>query len=76
MVGMGINEKTSQNMPALSTTVAISHMGGLCGVRMVECKRYDLNTHLPHPAIEFVLISSCGTNSAWAPGKVISPDYS
>lgn len=54
---MGTNEKICQNTLALSTSLAIRHMGNPGGIRMVGCERYDLNADLPQPAIEFIAIS-------------------
>jgi hypothetical protein len=57
MEGVGANQKIGQNPLALSTSLAIRHMGDPGGVSMVGCERYDLNTDLPQPAIEFIAIS-------------------
>ena len=46
---MGANQKIGQNTLALSTSLAIRHMG--------DCERYNLNADLPQPAIEFIAIS-------------------
>ena len=57
MEGVGANQKIGQNPLALSTSLAIRHMGDPGGVSMVDCERYDLNADLPQPAIEFIAIS-------------------
>ena len=47
MEGMGANQKIGQNPLALSTSLAIRHMGNPGRIGMVDCERYDLNADLP-----------------------------
>jgi hypothetical protein len=43
MEGVGANQNIGQNPLALSTSLAICHMGNSCRVSLVDCERYDLN---------------------------------